>query len=505
MRDIILDTKNSIIYINFQIIDWLINEKITTILSDCSFPNNKCTNCEGYKLIHIEEGKMAGLTEDNFLLYKSYFDAVCSLYFYKKDNDLIYNKDDNIRKKVSVIEIYDVCVSQKSRNKGILNKMFESIIETAKEEFILWLGIDPYNPMWDTVLHTYTKFGFIDPYITYKNTQGADLPITVGFYRRYKPTDLEIEEARNKANELKKDLFKKSGMGGNKDLSMELELPKNSCTQKIFLSKNILEFLYGLLSKDVEYAGNLRTIIPQMAEADLKNVKDVDKRQVKQAYLGIYNENEKDLAKGEKMAVNYFPTSRITFHTHPSICYRDLQCYLGWPSATDMASIFQTYYTKGVVLHLLISEEGLYFINLNPWFQKASRHISKKCVLGITETVKNHFLYDKEVSEMNRSKPFPELQYDNYMRFVNNLTINDLINREIKIKSCKIIMRKPYIINQPVFQVQFVSWKDLEKHVNKQGGFHKVLNFYISNKDKYKNIGCGLPQETKYGNGNFIF
>src|SRR5690606_3194368 len=141
--------------------------------------------------------------------------------------------------------------------------------------------------------------------------------------------------------------------------------------------------------------------------------------------LGLYF---KDLTEGSKetFSVDFMPKTRIIYHTHPRYAYENQKTYLGWPSSQDMKNTFSLYYIKGVVLHLVITVEGIYFIHLNPWFQKSSRHISKKCRVLIEQIIFHHFLYNSEVAEVNRAKPFPEQQFNNYFRFVNNFTFNEL-------------------------------------------------------------------------------
>lgn len=518
VQSVIIDKTNQILYMHFDILDWLVKKKIANILTDCDFPYVDCElsekdaklgkKCAGYKVVHVSN--MEGMNEGNFILYKDYFDATCTLIFHSLHTEHEKVKNYFNLENKELIEIWDVCTQKKERGKGVLNKMLQSIVSLVdqnKEKYVLWLGIDPFNEFWPTVLNTYTKFGFIDPYITYKTPQQVDIPVTIGLYRRHKPIQKEVEEARVKAEKLKQEVF-----GVFQD-TMEVDLPKNACTQTIYLSKNILEFFYSLLNQPVEYGGNLRIINER---------------------LGMY---ESELIKGTVNGVAWEKiSSRITFHTHPSVTLKENQIFLGWPSGMDMNFSFLNYYLKGMILHLVITPEGIYFMSLNPWFQKASRHISKKCLQQMSEIIQKHFLFNSEVTEVNRSKPFSELQFENYMRFVNNFTFNDIFNHHDFDEKCKVKLSLKNA-NQPIYDVKFHYWKDFENWINQKddlvhgfkvpkiAGFDKKISdpyklknkslykeyfpftfhFYISNKDKYKNIGCELPNEQFHNKGNVIY
>lgn len=449
----IIDEANNMLFIRFHLIPSFIQTKLNEILSDCNFTYSNCAvdknltrkRCEGFVGIHVSNIK--GMVESNVPDYVKYFDAACNLYFYS-----------------DIIEIYDVCVQKTSRNKGVLNQMFTSIILQAENKYKLWLGIDPYNPYWDTVVHSYTKHGFIDPYVTFKTTQQEDIPLTIAFYRRKEATPQEIETARKIANELKKSLFSPAK-------SMEVDYPKNTCTNSFVLTKNFLHSMFTLLVSPVEYGGNLSVIDGKLA---------------------LYQSH---LVEGEPktFTVTYPVLSRITFHTHPQAAYDNSKAYLGWPSCLDMRNIFSFFYTKGMVLHILFTMEGIYFIHLNPWFQKATRDIGKKCREGMEKAILEHFLYHSEVAETNRLMPFPEQQFKNYFRFVNNFTFNELLNHDVQVKKCKVIS-KPHILNKPIFQVEFYNWQDLAK----PDLFKYTYHYYLSNKDKFKNIGCAIPNTPIY-------
>lgn len=425
--NVFLDREKKTVYVKQSLIHFLyLKPTIEMIMSACGFPYPGCgfyKNCEGYFVLHMSD--IEGITDKNFHRYSDNINGAFYVIIFPE-----------------VIEIYSVCVPPKFRGKRVIQEMLESLISLAGDKN-LWLGIALDNDSWDKVLHLYTKYGFINPYLTDKTSQNASIGVTVmGFYRRKDATEFEVEIAREEANYLRKVYLGEI---------IQPDEPEFFKVSKILISKNLNMILKDLLNKDREYGGIFRFM-----SKDRKG----------DYLLGL---SEKDFIEGSgeptfQVQWSYID-GYIMFHTHPSICYERHRCFLGWPSAADMVVVMHLFLSHFVILNLVYTVEGIYFISLRTWFQdflnRYRENAQEECINQLENAVRDYFSNSTEVGEPARAiNNKQENTLETYFALVNSLTLNNLLDK-YKNLLCLVEIQNEFS-NETLFDVKLITWQEIE-------------------------------------------
>ena len=121
--------------------------------------------------------------------------------------------------------------------------------------------------------------------------------------------------------------------------------------------------IHDALFKKVEYAGNfeMHQISDRKKCTSLTNC-TFDK--VNRIKMGSMNKGSTSSVKTKHGYCN--------FHTHPIICYEGMgnpedATIWGWPSGEDMREAIM-FLTRGNIIHLIFTLEGIYAIQVNPYF-----------------------------------------------------------------------------------------------------------------------------------------
>jgi len=284
------------------------------------------------------------------------------------------------------IEIYDVCVPIEHRRKGVMKTIISDLFEKKFKN--IWLGVDMNNPMRDKVIELYSSLGFIFDGLRTNTPSGKNISFFIV------------------------SMIKKSNL--NQSNLNEINLQINNALDNMKTSVDLfLNF-----------------------EDALKIHKITSNKGVE--YSGIFNVDKKNYLKPEITNIGTsnnvpMPDSHISWHSHPLICYRNNNCYIGWPSGIDMSSIFFTYH-NGLLLHFIFAQEGLYIVRLTEELMKLFHIISneQKWIQDISDLIAYRFSFleqfrniPSDIDKLNCFKNGGCLEYQSQKRIENiNLFLN---------------------------------------------------------------------------------
>lgn len=233
----------------------------------------------------------------------------------------------SVVEKDSHAEIYDVYTFnhyRKTRKPSVADHLIKVATATTTKS-IIWLGILFSNPHFDIAARLYAKNGFRFHRITNMSYDG-----TTNFGNFYmglvaKTTDQPVpgfEEAL-------------------KEILTEKELYMNSCTSDKTYSfdPETIKFLYAQLSKEHEVGGHFKL--------EGTNILKVDGQQY----------------TGNTTGVSYGTLTEFMYHTHPTICYQENGCALGWPSGGDMLTAMMAF--NKIRVNVVSTCEGIYIFQLS--------------------------------------------------------------------------------------------------------------------------------------------
>lgn len=365
-----------------------ITAQLTDLLSKCGFSFNCCifyNDCNSYLVMYIDDQSVIDQKNPQIVL------------------DALENKPELITACTTAIsfkniaEIYSVCTDPDHRRKGHMAEIFDAMkIQLNVDRF--WLGVDLNNPGWTGVLDFYISQGFGDPVLT-RNSGGSlkVLPKTV----------LGLTWERNSA---KKNIIKKADY-----LRNQYYRAVNQCTTRLYISKTVTDFLKSYLDKSVEYAGVL------ISDGYLVGSDGFSYANI------VYPTQTECKGDSETFAVNV-PPGKITFHTHPEICYKSVGnkgCYIGWPSGQDMAALVFNYPTT--IKHYVITIEGIYSIQLTLDMQLFLNEYSQYKNF-FYELIRSSYTDVEHFREIdNMSEGWMQKNVHDFMVFSNNYTIKELL------------------------------------------------------------------------------
>jgi len=290
----------------------------------------------------------------------------------KNYQNVLYNKDiDILKNSITVVstlkfklleiekicEIYGVCVDEKQRSGGYGSKLLKFFIDTfykyADHSYKLWLRIMFNNPYWSQAVNLYTKFGFkIDKvdFILINNIPQYYL----SYFREYlSPTsNTQIAITREMSSSAKK-LY---DFLGKKDIKY--------ITETFLLYNNLVNLALDL---DIEFCKKEAILPPQTS----KKLQGYVYEKCEYGYFFDIDNNNKMTIERAYQSDNCFQApafeGEIYFHSHPSSCYEEYECYIGWPSGRDVSNITKVYDNKFLnQLSLVVSLEGIWTLELTP-------------------------------------------------------------------------------------------------------------------------------------------
>ena len=335
-----INNNSAIVYINNILFPYSKNIINKVLNNDCGYYpdlNNKSVLVLYIKLRNID--KLLKVSDKEILqkINEEYYENI--LGFLKLE---LYDKH---------IEIYDVCVYEQHKKKGIMKSIFKDVINKAPKEYnYFWLGVKFDNQMRDIVIKFYYSLGF-----EFQQVKIYDkFPVITMIFNRYQNPHYSLKST---------------------NIQIYNGLNDISCSVNFYLKWDVARYINNEFSEkvDSEYGG-----IMEISSIDNKNF--------------ILNPNK--LVKGDNRGVNT-PLSFINWHTHPLICYKNDLCYIGWPSGQDMKYMFDNYYHNGLIMHYLFASEGVYILRLSKDAMKFIHVISNRqdWIYAIIELINIRFSY----------------------------------------------------------------------------------------------------------------
>lgn len=179
----------------------------------------------------------------------------------------------------------------------------------------------------------------------------------------------------------------------NKDTIQKNEI----CNVKIQLSKPTISYIKDLSMrgsvnrngkiKQKELAGEM--VVSKITKDNL-HIIDIDSNMV--------------YGSGESVSTE---PSKITFHTHPDEAYIKNNVHNGWPSAADYCTLLKYSFNTDIIIHFVISNEGLYSITFTEEWLKHGKYKKE-----IDKLIEDHHSMEKQtnktpawhVNEVNKIK-----------------------------------------------------------------------------------------------------
>ena len=213
-------------------------------------------------------------------------------------------------------EIYDVCTGYEFRRQGIMHALFQNMFQIIRKKYF-WLGVQFDNPNRDAAIRFYLKDGFSFQNVSFVTPSAIKLKFPV----------LSFIHSKEKLPKINRNMFS--------------ALSDIACNFTFKLRwADMISVQNEVYSRNTETGGTM-DIVNEFLIPNLNSV--------------VY---------GDPINLTVdVPTHYINWHSHPDICYRAKNCYIGWPSGQDMRYLFHNY-NLGVIFHLLFTSEGLYTMKL---------------------------------------------------------------------------------------------------------------------------------------------
>lgn len=430
-------THKNVVYVkNTEILKWPdIVSKLGALGQDCGGhgavqPCQHYGNCNGYVVMYVE-----GI-EDRFP--SSLFDiSPASIKAYAIA--IIFDSPD-------VTELWDVCTGKESRGKGYASQILSSILMFNTKSQI-WLGVLFWNPTFEAVVRLYVKNGFQHPDFSNRSISGSSFPFS--FLSLYWERGLPVPEQKETIEAALR--FKEEYMG-----------TRGKCSIRLRFENSLLKAMFDMYStKEVEYGGKMRIFEYVDTGASYRA-----------ARVGFSPQLE---VEGSKTGLTVVvPPAPINFHTHPNICYATYGCYLGWPSSDDMAYVISNY-ERGVRLHMLISQEGVYFVSLSSNFSRAWNSAPQNFKNGMIRAVKTFFgTIEGHRAGSNIPLSFADATLSAFLTGVNKFSTDNALDWLHSQGYDVSDVVRDSVTSFPIFQVLYLNWIDVENTPIIEFDFHYI-------------------------------
>ncbi len=480
--------EENVFYFDSKLLDSFpkIKERLFTISRDCDGNNNAfnvfiaCETCTTTIYMYVD------MNEESKIILKFQSEELKVKYINDYINRYIiagYLICAELKERDNY-EIYDVCTAITYRRKGF-SKVILNVVKKKPNFKKIWLGINPNNKMWDSVLNLYVKLGFSDPKLTTESLSGNKF----NFYfisLILKEENKSVSKYNHKIPIIltEANALKNKYLGIYEDYVRHLHIPYDVFN---FIHKN-----YMFCNR--EYAGSL------IIQKYIRHPRHTPKN-IKYGHLVYPVGTELIGPKGgptpyKGININDFKvdlntTSTFSFHTHPIVCYDYHNTELGWPSSPDMLNMLREF-KHGIRKHYVFTREGIYGIQISPRFQqvinKYESDVDERCKNGIyeylsrlfrkseVERTKNYIIekckpneFDISMSPLEQEvleEKTKEIQNE-YLSLMNNLTYAKFVNT-IDVESDKPILelcRQKYEFNNDscIFIINIIQWQDVEK------------------------------------------
>lgn len=298
----------------------------------------------------------------------------------------------------SFYEVYNVCVKNKYRGKGIVNNLFYAMFNFYYKKGMtktFWLQIDFDNPYFSSVLKIYAKLGFKDPAISNLNS------------------DREVQQDKYYLTLVKtNDFFQPNEtivFGNNfKEIYRQSLNPPRK--EEVLISKNTLEYLFEQVEvSPVEIGGGLFVV---------DNVDGIP-------VMGLVNKNFNIGLENEVSPVN--PSNgrvnRYAFHIHQKANRVFSDTFYASPSSRDIVALIN--YPQ-ILCSLIFAQEGIYVTYRHPDFlipNKSCSEVLSKAVFQ--DAINSEKMRVKQEGKFYRESDIKQA-IDNFTQIANSITLRSL-------------------------------------------------------------------------------
>lgn len=275
--------------------------------------------------LEVIENIPIGYGRVNYLNMDSFVNSICGHAFF------IYDKNKKICELLSMKPGYEQYV-------------MPSLLQTLPNNVTIWVGTPIHDKEFDVLTKLYIDQGFSTPYINSHSPLGYAFPHEALCMTKTNDITPFNSGFTNKLMDYVMKEYKKN---------------QNTCTIKVRISKNTVEYLYAL-SHMGSTINNKDGVITQNELAGALIVDNIDDYLIHTLVV-----DKSSIISGTKDGVNVVK-SLYNFHTHPNSAYNKYGVTLGWPSPQDYVGFLSSAVINNTIVHYVATLEGLYVIMFHP-------------------------------------------------------------------------------------------------------------------------------------------
>jgi hypothetical protein len=210
--------------------------------------------------------------------------------------------------------------------------------------------------------------------------------------------------------------------------------------------------------------------------------------------VGVLGTKPEYIEHGEDDGIKLKNISPISFHTHTDAGMKRHGMYANWPSPKDMTALTFSYLNNiDVLVHFVLSHEGVWVIHLKPAFQKflyklknSEAEASAKCQKLLLERIYSEFSLG---NYLDLTTIPPEDREYNKRKFVHvskNLRIYDVLSTNETMIDCGNYITENFYL----FDLELIKWETFF--------FNKVIMSFSYMSDPKGNLPCNMSVDAPY-------
>lgn len=358
--------------------------------------------------------------------------------------------------------IYDVCMHQSYNSSEMFNSILIKIFSILPDDTLLWLGVDPFNTKFYNAIGLYTKYGFKNPYLTFNDPFGKkfynDSNGIVSLTRYNDYNGLEIIDRNVVILEIIYILQQQIYLFKTGD---------NACFLNIFFNVTTAEYLKNLSFYSSSFNIKEKTITTKEISGSLIILpysKEIKPNVDSNIYWEIFADGNKKTF-GSELNVFFYP-AKYSYHTHPKNSYKLVGIEVGFPSGLDYGAFMYNIFKEDIILHCVISLEGIYTISLNKnWTDRVLfENLYDNFIIPLLENSEYYDMFVKFYQLEHKIYVNKEIEYCDK---INNITIPKHLLTYIT--DDKLVNNLHTI---PLFNVNFLTYDDITKQ--------KIITIYFN-------------------------
>lgn len=254
------------------------------------------------------------------------------------------------------VEVYNVCTILPHRRKGLANLLMQEIVILARKnnlvkDIVLGVLLNQNKTNFNSKVRLYAKSGFLnDANVRNKSFSGMNIP---HFLMKYNKEELKgvLYSNNNMQNTINKSkMYYERFHEGNRNSVKTVHI-------RLTINQENMKKIKDYQRSGNTETGGLITVEP------LKYNKNNKIYTTTGAISNVVNGNKQWF---QVMIPNINKTRKaiISWHTHPSICYKKYGACMGTPSAGDYNGYLRTTLNNGQIANFVFAEECIYVCGL---------------------------------------------------------------------------------------------------------------------------------------------